>query len=404
MTDKQKTIVILGAGFGGLACANALRNGLSRVHRVIVIERKKTFVMGLVNLWILAGSRRHDEPETPLIGLNERGIEYLNDEAVRIDLTAKTVHTKVHGGIEYDFLVVALGSELVPEKVEGFVGRGYNLYDARQVQPLREKLLALKRGRVAISVMGLPYKCPPAPYEAAMIISDILEKNGTRQDVLVDLYLPAPIALPVVGPQLSKEIVELLTLYNIGFHPNCKPNVVRDRELEFESGEKATFDVLAGIPPHTSPDVVKSSGLVSTTTTTVGTAQAREWVSVDGLSLRTNYSCVFAIGDVAEVKFGTVTVPKAGIFAEGQAKVVAQEIIDEIETTNESMQKKEFMSSGGYNGQGFCFVEVGKSMAGFVEADFYHKGGPVVRLEPPSKANYENKQDFERSRLKEWLL
>ncbi|AIC16106.1 putative FAD-dependent pyridine nucleotide-disulfide oxidoreductase (sulfide:quinone oxidoreductase-like) [Nitrososphaera viennensis EN76] len=383
-----KRIVILGAGFGGLACANALRKGLSQDHRVIVVDRKKSFMMGLVNLWILAGSRRPDEPQTPLAGLNARGIEYLNDEAIKIDIAAKKVQARGHGWIDYDYLVVALGSELAPEKIEGFAGRGYNLYDAEQVQPLREKLLALRQGRVAISVMGMPYKCPPAPYEAAMIISDILEKNGTRKNVQVDMYVPAPIALPVVGPQVSREIVDMIARYGIRFHPDCKPKIVRDGEVEFESGEKAAYDVLAGIPPHRSPDVIKTSGLATSAT--------GEWVPVDRLTLRTGHPGVFAIGDVAEVKSGTVTVPKAGIFAEGQAKVVAQEIIDEISGRP--------ASTAAYNGQGFCFVEVGNSMAGFVEADFYHEGGPAVRLEPPSAESYEKKHDFERSRIKEWLL
>ena len=215
-----KRIVILGAGFGGLACANALQKGLARDHRLIVIDKKKSFVMGLVNLWILAGSRRLDESQTPLAGLNARGIEYLNDDTIRIDIPAKRVQAREHGWIDYDYLVVALGSELAPEKIDGFVGRGHNLYDSEQVQPLRENLLSLRGGRVVISVMGVPYKCPPAPYEAAMIISDVLKKNQTREKVQVDMYVPAPIALPVVGPQVSKQIVDMIARYNIGFHPN----------------------------------------------------------------------------------------------------------------------------------------------------------------------------------------
>ncbi|HVX02317.1 MAG TPA: FAD/NAD(P)-binding oxidoreductase [Nitrososphaera sp.] len=403
MSDRRiMNVIILGAGFGGLACANALRKGgLSQNHRVVVIDRKKSFVMGLVNLWILAGSRRPDEPQTPLAGLNARGIEYLNDEATRIDVPAKKVRVKEHGWIDYDYLVVALGSELEPEKIEGFVGRGYNLYDAEQVQLLREKLLALKQGRVAVSVMGMPYKCPPAPYEAAMIINDVLEKNGTRKNVQVDMYVPSPIALPPVGPQVSKEIVDMISSprYGIRFHPNCKPKVVRDGEIEFESGEKAAYDVLVGIPPHRSPEVVRSSGLVPVST--------GEWVPVDGLTLRTVHPDVFAIGDVAEVKSGSVTVPKAGIFAEGQAKVVAQEIIDEITKEKEGESNPTLSLStkkAEYDGRGFCFMEAGNGMAGFVEVDFYHKGGPAVKLEPPSAQNYEKKHDFERSRLKEWLL
>ena len=398
-----KRIVILGAGFGGLACANALQKGLARDHRLIVIDKKKSFVMGLVNLWILAGSRRLDESQTPLAGLNARGIEYLNDDTIRIDIPAKRVQAREHGWIDYDYLVVALGSELAPEKIDGFVGRGHNLYDSEQVQPLRENLLSLRGGRVVISVMGVPYKCPPAPYEAAMIISDVLKKNQTREKVQVDMYVPAPIALPVVGPQVSKQIVDMIARYNIGFHPNCKPRIVKDGEIEFASGEKASYDVLVGIPPHRSPEVVKSAGLTKTAsapaTDTTSAAVESEWVPVDNLTLRTIHPGVFAIGDVAEVRSGAVTVPKAGIFAEGQAKVVAQEIINEV---NKSQTPS--ASSVTYDGKGFCFMEVGNNMAGLIEADFYHEGGPAVKLEPPSTEGYEKKHDFERSRAKEWLL
>ncbi len=421
-----KRIVILGAGFGGLACTNALQKSLARDHRVIVIDKKKSFVMGLVNLWMLAGSRRLDESQTPLACLNARGIEYLNDDAITIDISANRVQARDHGWIDYDYLVVALGSELAPEKVDGFVGRGYNLYDPEQVQPLRKELLSLKEGRVVVSVMGVPYKCPPAPYEAAMIINDVLKKNGTREKVQVDMYVPTPIALPVVGTQISKQIVDTIARYNIGFHANCKPTVVKDDEIEFESGEKAAYDVLVGIPPHRSPEVVKSAGLTKTTTsagtttattptntntpsataTTTTAAAAGEWIPVDSLTLRTVHPRVFAIGDVAEVRSGAVTVPKAGIFAEGQAKVVAQEILDEINKAQIQPASPPLVSSSSvvYDGKGFCFMEVGNNMAGLIEADFYHEGGPVVKLESPSTEGYEKKHDFERSRTKEWLL
>lgn len=379
-----KRIVILGAGFGGLACANALRKGLAQDHRIIVIDRKKSFMMGLVKLWILAGSRRFAESQTPLAGLDAKGIEYVNDEVARIDVPSKRVQTKEGGWIEYDYLVVALGAEPAPEKIDGFEGRGFNLYDALQVEPLREKLLALKKGKIAVSIMGAPYKCPPAPYEAAMIISDMLEQNGTRKAVEIEVFAPAPIALPVAGPKVSAEVVDMIAKYGIRFSANCKPKTVRDGEIEFEGGRKEKFDVLVGIPPHRSPAVVKESGL----------AQG-EWIQVDRLTLRTQYEGVYAIGDVTEIKLGQLAMPKAGIFAEGQAKVVAQEIIDEINSRKPQSE---------YNGQGFCFVEVGNRMAGYVQADFYNAQGPLFQLEPPSAAHFEEKHDFERTRIKEWLL
>jgi sulfide:quinone oxidoreductase len=118
-------------------------------------------------------------------------------------------------------------------------------------------------------------------------------------------------------------------------------------------------------------------------------------VAVDRKTLRTKFRNVFAVGDVTEIRVGQLAIPKAGIFAEAQAKVVAQEIADEING---------LVPSAGFDGRGFCFLETGGKQAGYVEADFFAEPSPVLRLEPPSGASYDKKHEFERSRLHEWLL
>jgi len=379
-----KQILILGAGFGGLAAATELRKGLGQDHRIIVIDRKKSFMMGLVKLWILEGSRQLEESQTPLDGLNAKGIEYLNDEIIMIDATSKRVQAKDHGWFDYDYLVVALGAELVPDRIPGFVGRGYNLYDAQQVPKLRDMLLKLGRGRVAIAIMGMPYKCPPAPYEASLIIDSVLSRRGIRSSVEIDVYAPAPIALPVAGPQVSANVVEIISQRGIRFHPLHKLKSVADGTLEFENGSKADYDLLVGIPPHRTPEVVRSSRLAE-----------GDWVAVDRNTMKTSFESVFAIGDVTEIKVGASAVPKAGIFAEEQGKVAAGQIIGEI---------GDRQATTTFAGQGYCFMEVGNGQAGLLAADFFNPAGPQIRLEAPSEQNFQKKQDFERTRVKEWLL
>jgi sulfide:quinone oxidoreductase len=392
-----KRILILGAGFGGLAAANLLRKNLSADHRIILIDRKQSFIMGFVNLWIVYGTRRLEDSQTDLNILTQRGIEFIKDEIIKIDTQINTVTTKLQGELGYDYLIIALGAELAPEKINGFVeNRGFNLYDVKQTPKLHEKLLSLKSGRIAISIMGIPYKCPPAPYEASLLINDMLIKNGTRNSIEIDLYVPTPMALPVAGQKISQAVVDLINYDHINFYPSYKIKSIREKELEFENGSKRNYNVLVGIPPHKVPDVIKNSGLINGEEQLGGGGGEERWINVDRHTLRTVYKNVFAIGDVTEIRITqTTAIPKAGIFAEGEAKVVAQQIIDDI--TNKSNNTK-------FDGKGFCFMEIGNKKAGYIDADFYNEAGPTTRLEPPSEESYQKKWDFESSKIKEWLL
>jgi sulfide:quinone oxidoreductase len=387
----MKHILILGAGFGGLTAANLLRKSLPSEHQITVIDKKQFFMMGLVNLWILSGIRKLQDSQISLNKLSDKGIKFLNDEITKLDVSNHSVTTKLKGKIEYDYLIIALGSELAPEQIDGFIdNRGINLYDGEQVSELRQRILSLRKGRIVICVTSIPYKCPPAPYEASLLINEILVKNGTRDHIGIDLYMPTPIALPVAGPKVSQEVVNLINNNHINFYPLHKLKAVLNKDtIEFENGSKVGYDLLIGIPPHKASAVVRNSGIIK---------EGQNWISVDKLNLKIDhYNDVFAIGDISEIKVdGTTTLPKAGIFAEGQAKVVSQEIIDEI--TKGSRHNAKF------DGKGFCFMEIGGKKAGYLAADFYNENGPNTRLEPPTEESYTKKLDFERTRINEWLL
>lgn len=397
--SELKRILILGAGFGGLTAANFLQKKLSSLstsaeYQITIIDQKNYFMMGLVNLWILSGIRTLDDSKIDLNKLGNRGIVYLNNKITEIDLASRAV--KITGSftpeIKYDYLIIALGTEYATNEVGGFLENGgFNLYDPEQIPKLREKLLSLKKGRVAICIASIPYKCPPAPYEASLLINDILVKNGTRGSIDIDIYTPAPITLPVAGAKVSQDVLNLLNNNHINFHPLHKIQTVLNMEkIEFENGNWINYNLLIGIPPHKVPGIVRNSGLVK---------QGQKWINVDKFSLKTDYENVFAIGDVTEIKINeNVAIPKAGVFAEAQAKVVSQQIVDDIEND------KNKQSSPRFDGKGFCFMEVGDEKAGYVDADFYHEHGPATLLEPPSDESYKKKLDFERSRVNEWLL
>ncbi len=397
MSSEGKRVLILGAGFGGLTTANLLQKNLSLSsvkHQISIIDSKDYFIMGLVNLWILSGIRTLDDSKIALSRLENKGIKFLNAEVTAIDPVSSTVTIKGNSTpkLEYDYLVIALGSEFALEHVKGFLENGgFNLYDAEQVPKLREKILSLKKGRIVICITSVPYKCPPAPFEASLLVNDILVKNGTRDSIDIEIYTPTPIALPVAGAKVSHEVINLLNDNHVNFHPLHKIKSVSDtKEIEFENGCRVKYDLLIGIPPHKVPEVIRNSDLIK---------QGQNWINVDKFTLKTDYQNVFAIGDVNEIKVTeNVAIPKAGVFAEAQAKVVNQQIIDDIENN------KDKRSSSKFDGKGFCFMEVGSKKAGYISADFYNEHGPVTLLEPPSKESYEKKINFESSKVSEWLL
>ena len=398
-----KHVLILGAGFGGLASANLLRKSLPREEcEITVIDKNQYFMMGLVNLWILSGTRSLEDSPVALNKLEDKGIRFLNDQITGIDPSENSISTRTNQNkLEYDYLIVSLGAELAPKLIDGFEednGSCFNIYDAHQVPNLREKILSLKSGRIVICIADIPYKCPPAPYEVSLLINDILIKNGTRNSIDLNIYGPTSISLPVAGANISRDIVNLLNDNDIKFHALHKLKKVSDKKtVEFENGNKTRYDILIVIPPHQVPQVIKNSGLLRD--------GDQSWIDVDKFTLRTRYKNVFAIGDVTEIRLdnGVTTIPKAGIFAEGEAKAVSQQIIDEIKNNNNSNNSKRADDSK-FDGKGFCFMEVGNERAGHIDADFYNEGGPTVRLDPPSDVLYQKKLDFERSRLKEWLM
>ena len=388
---RTKHILILGAGFGGLASANLLRKSLPHEQQITVIDKNPYFMMGLVNLWILSGIRNLEDSRVALNSLENKGIRFLNDEIISMDPSRSSVNTHQHK-LEYDYLILALGAELTPERINGFIDNGgFDLYNAEQIPKLREEILTLKRGRIVICIVDIPYKCPPAPYEASLLINDMLVKNGTRDSVDIDIYVPTPIALPIAGTKISQDVVDLLNNNHINFYPLHKLKTVLDKEIEFDNGKRINYDLLITIPPHKVPQIVNKSGLLSDI--------RQKWIAADRFTLRTKYKNVFAIGDVTEIGLDqTITIPKAGIFAEGEAKVVSQQIINEIMNNNKKVHPPK------YDGKGFCFMEVGNKKAGYIDADFYNVAGPITRLESPSEESYHRKVDFERSRISEWLL
>src|SRR3972149_1627182 len=184
-----KTVLILGGGVGGLAAANELRRLLPDEHRVVLVEKNPRHAFAPSFLWLMTGDRRPEQISRDVQQLVREGVELLQAEARAIDLTGRRVETTA-GPLTYDFLVVALGAELAPDSVPGLAESAQTFYTFDGAAQLRTALRDFSGGKIAIVVAALPFKCPAAPYEGAMLIADLFQRRGLRDKVDLHLFTP----------------------------------------------------------------------------------------------------------------------------------------------------------------------------------------------------------------------
>lgn len=384
--SHAKSVLILGGGIGGIVAASRLRKKLLREHRVVLVEQETNYVFAPSFLWLMTGLRTTKKISRPLSKLRRRGIELVHGNIEQIDPHTRTIQvdgTELTG----DYLVVALGAELTPETIPGLVQAGNNLYTLAGAESLRDTRLNLHAGRLAILVSGIPFKCPAAPYEAAMLLEYDCRKRKIRDAVEIDVYSPEPGPMPVAGPEVSKKVRQLVESKNIGYHPEHQVTQVDTsaKRISFANGATADFDFLAYVPPHRAPKVVRDAGLTGES----------GWIPVDRGTMETRFSQVYALGDVTGIMLSMgKPLPKAGVFAEREAEVVADNLVYAI--TGKGVARQ-------FDGEGECFIETGDGKAGFGKGNFYSEPAPKIKLRMPSRTLHVGKIAFEKYWLFKWL-
>lgn len=379
-----KRIVVLGGGTGGLVVANRLCKTLTRDNDIILIDREKNHLFNPSLLWLMVGWREEEKIQKPLSLLQKKGIRFINALVQKIDFKNRIVFTS-QGDVSFDYLVITLGASTFPEKIPSFLESAYNLYDLEGTKKIREKIANFDKGRLVILITSTPFKCPAAPYEAALILSAYFTKR--RRDVEIEVFTPEPLPMPVAGPEIGNMVVSLLQSREIRFTPQYQ--VVKidpaKKEAIFQDEKTFSYDLLIGIPPHGLPSVLKDSPILG----------ENGWVKVNPRTLETVFENVYALGDVTAIPLPVGRLlPKAGVFAHFQAEVVAHNIAAKI---NGMSSKKEF------DGRGYCFIELGDGRAGYASGNFYAEPRPVVDVKKPSVLWHWGKVLFEKWWLWRWF-
>ena len=378
-----KTIVILGGGVGGFVTANGLRKRLGKEHRVILVDREGRHIFWPSLLWVQVGLRDPGKIVRDLARLEKKGIEVLKGEVESIDPERKTVRVD-DAELTADYVVISLGAQLAPEKVPGLAEGGHNLYSLEGATAIRDSLKKVDEGRVVVLTAGMPYKCPAAPYEAAMLLAHDLRRRRLQDRVEVAVYAWEPAPMGVTGPEVSAGVKQFLAERDIPYYPQHQVTQVdaTGGTLHFGDGAEANFDLLVYIPPHVAPTVVLQAGLTGES----------GWVPVDRHSMETRFPGVYAIGDVTDISLAMgMPIPKAGVFAHHEGEAVARTIASKINGEGRP---------GSFDGHGECYIEVGGGKAGFGRGNFYAEPTPKIKLHKPSRYWHAGKVIFE----KDWLL
>ena len=371
-------VVVLGAGFGGLELSSILSEQMGHNLDLTLIDKSDSFYFGFSKFDVMFG---HKTPEAVKISYNniiKPGVKFVQDTIISIDPLTKTVTTQLN---EYktDVLVIALGADYDIDATPGLAHGGNEFYSMAGAERLREVLPTFSKGRVIIGVCSAPFKCPPAPSEAALLMHDYLIKRGIRNECEISIVMPFGLPIPP-SPDSSKALLAAFAERNINFIPKHVVKAIDQarRVAIFDDMTEMPFDLFLGVPKHRVPEVVEKSGLAT-----------NGWIPVDKTNLKTQYQNVYAIGDVNSV--GT---PKAGVFSEGAAKVAAASIIAEFTSGKQPSP---------YKGNGICYIEFGNGQVGKVDVDFFSGPSPAGTYTEASVDLVADKQYFGSSRIERWF-
>ena len=334
----MKRVVVLGGGSGGAIAAKRLaRWSRDGEVEVVLIDRSPWHEYRPSYLWVMTGKREPDEVRRPLSILGERyGTHVVESEVTSLDTEARRVEAGSEG-FDYDFLIVALGAEMAPAgDLDGLEAP----WELDAAVAAGEHLAGFDGGRVAVGVESWPYRCPPAPFEAAMMLRYLAEQRGVSERTEISVFHPWQQPMETFGPLMVDGFSRFLDQRQVRFEGGfeLEAHDRQGRTLRARDGRSLDYDLAMVVPAHRAPGIISESGLVAD----------GGYMDVEMPALRApGHDDVWGIGDVVAP---TIGLGMAGVFAHFQAEHVVSQIIDRIRGTYVGEL---------YNTVGVCVMDTG---------------------------------------------
>jgi len=349
----MRKILILGGGPGGVVAANHLARRLKDGEaEVTLIDKTGYHVYPPSLLWIMTGKREVDDIRRPLSILTKRGVKVVTDTVTEIDPDNNVVRTS-SGSYEYDYLIVALGSDPRPDLMQGWehVCAPWTIEGAIKCRDLFSRIRG--NSSIVVGIHSMPYKCPPAPFETAFLLRYIAEQRGMADGSQFTLFHEWTEPMEPFGPLMVRAFKNFLDRYGVNYIGGVRPESITENTIELSNGESLHYDFAVVVPPHTPPKPVADSVLSN--------EDVSGYMNVDIRTLKhPKYDNVFGIGDVIAPTLG---LGMAGVFAHFQAEFVSSQILDDIRGT--------YMGEL-YNMSGVCVMDMGY-LGAAVYCDFTQK-------------------------------
>ena len=372
----MERVVVLGGGVGGTLTANLIARKLKKriaggEAEVTVVDATGTHAYQPGYMYIAMGQERAEKLVRPERSLLDDNVNLAVDHISAIDTAAQVVSLASGRSLEYDQLVIATGSRILPEEIEHFGEEAHHFYTAEASARLRKALDAFTGGRIVIGIAGIPYKCPPAPLEVAFLVESELRDRGLRDKTELTFLSPINRAFTIESvsematPILAEKGIRLELLAGIAsIDPERKVAVT-------DAFEEHPYDLLIVVPPHKGAQVVIDSGL----------APKSGWLPTDRHTLQVKtvakpapgqadediprYPNVYALGDATDLPLS-----KAGSTAHFEAPIVAERVAAAV------LGREPQGKHASYTGKVMCFFEVGDGKGTLLQFDYDHPPRP----------------------------